>query len=300
MDTCIQIFAYNRPYHLEKALVALSVIDSFSKYEVFINVDGFKDESDKVKNRLTIEICERYSKLYENIKYQTSTKNFGLSSAIISGLNSRFKVFEKVIILEDDIVVSNEFLDYMQHNLDNHSNNPEIGSITSHNEGYFPFWLKNDFVALKRHSCWGWATWRDRWQQIHWDICKESDDVFMEYQEALEKIGYDLKNFLVLTRGNNLDSWAIIWDANMARMQMRSIHPRYSISKNIGFDGSGTNFSLDLNRRQVSGYSFTKNTDSGKYSVSDAYDAILKISHSKPYLKFKQFLEYLRYRRIFQ
>ena len=58
----------------------------------------------------------------KGLSYIIRKKNFGLAKNIVSGINYVFKENDKAIILEDDIIVSPFFLNYMNKNLNIYKN----------------------------------------------------------------------------------------------------------------------------------------------------------------------------------
>jgi hypothetical protein len=87
-----------------------------SKSELFIFSDGSKNIdflAKVVAVRKYIHTIEGFAKvtIYE------SDENLGLSNSIISGVTKIISVFDKVIVLEDDLILSENFLCYMNQSL---------------------------------------------------------------------------------------------------------------------------------------------------------------------------------------
>ena len=90
--------------------------------------------------------------------------NLGTSKNIAFGLKQIFKKYSKNIIIEDDILISKNFLHQMNYFLEKFSGNKNISSI----EGYM-YPVKFDktvpnYFYLKGSGCWGWATWKRSWE----------------------------------------------------------------------------------------------------------------------------------------
>ena len=66
-------------------------------------------------------------------------------------------------MLEDDIVVAKNFLDYINQALDLYQNEQRVGAISAFNFCNTPC-AKEEAYFLWQSTSWGWATWRDRWQ----------------------------------------------------------------------------------------------------------------------------------------
>src|SRR5260370_30670471 len=74
---------------------------------------------------------------------------------------------ERVIVLEDDIVVSPFFLSYMNGALSLYEDEPRVASIHAY---VYPIKepLPETFF-LRGADCWGWATWRRGWELFNSD-----------------------------------------------------------------------------------------------------------------------------------
>ena len=108
----IVLFVYSRKKILEKTINCLKKNKLAKKSELFIFSDGYKSEKDK----LHVDQVRSYLnkiKGFKKIKIILRKKNLGLAKNIVSGVSEIIKKYSKVIVLEDDIIVSADFLDFM-------------------------------------------------------------------------------------------------------------------------------------------------------------------------------------------
>lgn len=237
----IVLFLYNRPDHTKLTLNALANNKEASDSELFIYCDGLKPDSsekdqDNVKEVRHIANQEnRFKKI--NVIYRE--ENLGLANSIISGVTEIINQFGRIIVLEDDIVVSTSFLKYMNYALDYYQDNEKIASI----HGYsFPINNLPDFYFLKGTDCWGWASWKRAWNYF------EADGIVLYDKLINSDKGYDFNfynsyNYLGMLSDqiqNKNDSWAIRWYASAYLNDMLTLYPGKTFVLNIGFDGSGT------------------------------------------------------------
>lgn len=228
--------------------------------EIFIYSDGYKSEVDK-QDVLSVR---KYLKTIDGFKSLTiveSEKNKGLAKSIIDGVTEVINKYKKIIVLEDDLIVSNDFLEYMNDALDFYKNDQKIWSIS----GYGPKLpcLENynkDLYLSPRGSSWGWATWQDRWCNIDWGV---SDfEQFQNDKQSIKRFnqgGNDLFKMLELQVLNKIDSWAIRWCYAQYKNNSYTVVPKDSKVFNDGFaDGMGTHnsgadikWSTELSNRKV-------------------------------------------------
>lgn len=233
----IAIFAYNRVDHLKRLIESLKC-NALSKDSIlYIFCDG-----PKVNNDLSVQKVRSYVRSIEgfkNIITVYSNENKGLAKSIISGINHVFQKHKTIIVLEDDLSVSEDFLEYMNYTLKFFRDNSNIGSI----HGYvYPIENLPDYFFLKGADCWGWATWKEKW-----GFFEENGNLLLSSIEALQlKDSFDYNGAYPFYRmlqnqvkGKN-NSWAIRWHASCYLNNLLTLYPGKSFISNHGFDESGT------------------------------------------------------------
>jgi hypothetical protein len=128
--------------------------------------------------------------------------------------------------------------------LDAYADNPRIFSISGYNYPNELLSIPKDYslpvYLSRRNSSWGWATWRDRWAQVDWDLSDlESFRRSRAQQKAFNLGGTDLTEMLLAQACGDVDSWAIRFSYAHFRNRAWAIYPVRSLTHNIGNDGSG-------------------------------------------------------------
>jgi len=235
----LAIFSYNRPQHLNALYQAIEHLKLENQYCFHLFNDGPK--ASKTRDiALVQDLTDKFSNRVSNCILSRKTENLGLAKSIRSGLDSVFTKHEKAIILEDDIIPTIEFFEAMEFFLTNSIGDRKIGSITGANTTRFPFYVRDDFLARKRHSSWGWATWADRWVSIDWRYV-ERDFLFdKQLIKKIKRVSPDLVRYAKLQELGEIDSWATAMNIDFIKRDLLCIVPRQNLISNIGFDGSGT------------------------------------------------------------
>jgi hypothetical protein len=253
------VFGYSRPDSLDMCLTAIKDLELDFKPNVRVYIDGPPEPSmNQIVNK-SVQVAEKYSK-YFNLSVQKANKNLGLANSIISGINSAFEEYDQIIVLEDDIIITKSFYNFVINGLELYRKDQRVASI----HGYTPPITFNDYQPffLKGADCWGWATWKDRWEEV----CFDSNQLILKInQSKLVKefsLDYSFPYLGMLQNQANgkIDSWAIRWHASMFTQGRLTLYPPISLVTNIGFDGSGTNFVSENKSFKVQGkeipYSF--------------------------------------------
>jgi hypothetical protein len=238
MYSAICIFAYNRPFHLERTLNALAQNYQASESEIYIFIDGPKGEHDELSVRKSIKLAEEVDS-FKNKHVIASEKNKGLAESIKNGINQVFETHSKVIVLEDDILTKKSFLRYMNAALDKYENYEDVASVQSFSVATG---IYKQYFFLPGADCWGWGTWRDRWVNVNWDSKELLKEIVLSGSERKFNFNnsYNFSSLLSLQSKSKIDSWAICWQASTFLRNMKSIYPPINLSSNIGFDQFAT------------------------------------------------------------
>lgn len=241
------IFCYRRK--INKLIYSLSRNKESSNSKLFIFSDGFKSNLDE-HDVLNVRKSLKKIKNFKSVSIIESDKNNGLANSIIKGVTSVINKFGKAIILEDDLIVSPYFLNFMNNSLNFYKKNKHIWSISGFSPpiNYPKNYREEVFLSL-RSTSWGWATWLNRWDKVDWSLknfnqFKKNKNKIKQFEEG----GNDLFKMLELQYLGKIDSWAIRWCYSQFLNSAYSITPKTSMIQNIGF---GDNFSTHNKGKEV-------------------------------------------------
>lgn len=257
----ICLFTYNRLSETKKTVDALRNNLLASKSELFIFSDGWKNDSAKIE----VEKVRNYLKTIDGFKKITIIErldNYGLAKSIIEGVSEIINQYGRVIVLEDDLITSKNFLIYMNDALEFYSTTPKVWSISGfsfpiiHQDGY-----QFDAAFGLRASSWGWASWQDRWDKVDWDV---SDyDQFIKNQSSQKRFnlgGSDLCKMLADQMTGKINSWAIRFCYAQFKDGAFDLYPTLSKVESIGFGVDASN-TKGMNKR------FATKLDCGELST---------------------------------
>jgi len=238
----IVIFAYNRPVHFSKTLSALSECTMAKKSSIYVYLDGPKGATDKKKQEEILRICDLFQPKFGKLTVFQREKNLGLSTNIIDGVSEIVKKFKRIIVLEDDIIVSKSFITFMNIALIHYRNQKNIWHISSYNH-LRPHLANPKPFLTQTMNCWGWATWEDRWSHFSKEV-KPASQYFSTYYQYI-KFNFiycsDLHSQLRLNYNKSINTWSIYWYVTIFVNNGLCLSPNLSLSTNIGLDGSGQN-----------------------------------------------------------
>ena len=239
----IALFVYKRPDKTLKVLEGLQSNSILSKSNLFVFQDGLKSnptDQELFNHNEVFKIIGSFKGAYSKhiVRHES---NLGLAKSLTSGISDLLRNHESVIILEDDIVPSMFFLEYMNLSLFLYKDNPKVGSVSAYS---YP--VKNNnlpsFFFLNLTSSWGWGTWSRAWNQYNPDGKHLRDLVISESNIGQFNFNntFDFMSMLEDCINGKNDSWGVRWYASCYLSGLLTLYPKFSLVNNIGHDNSGT------------------------------------------------------------
>jgi glycosyltransferase involved in cell wall biosynthesis len=248
------IFAYNRPEFLKKTLESLHANDLSSESELFIFCDGPKAAAQQPELQKIDDVRKiaREKKWCKSVSIIEAEKNKGLANSVIDGVSQIIKKYGKVIVVEDDVLLSPYFLQFMNEALETYKNEEQVLSIGSWSYFAVPDKIKDETYFFRFPDSIAWATYERSWKLFELNANKlfkklKEDGRIKNFNGGL-KFPY-FTNMLEAQINGKVNSWAIRWTALAVLLNKLTVFPAISLSKHIGFDADATHEknSIDYN-----------------------------------------------------
>ena len=255
--TPVAIFAYNRPDHTLRSLTALSKCRRFSECEFYLYSDGAKTDAASGEVETTRVVLQDWAAAHD-AQVIEQPQNLGLAKSVVTGVTDLCARYGRVIVVEDDLIVSPDFLHFMIESLDHYETDEQVMQV-----GGFtlspPANLATDAFLLPVTTTWGWGTWQRAWKQFAWVPAElEATKRDEAWQNLFNLNGACAFSSMLEDRlaGKN-DSWGILWWYAVSRSRGLVAYPTRSLVWNGGFDGSGIHCGSGdfLNQGDVPSYS---------------------------------------------
>jgi GR25 family glycosyltransferase involved in LPS biosynthesis len=241
----VLIIGFNRPEKLKRVIE--KVIDE--QREIYVALDGPRkfNQRDEIKVEQCIEIVKKFQKT-KKIFTLYQKQNLGCKIGEQRAMNWFFDNNEAGIILEDDVIIENEFLNFCDENLVKYRNDDKIWSIC----GFIPFEIrslnldnsKKEFYTCDTPQTWGWASWKRVWQKYQSEITINDlqnikyPEIFYEKKYKINKKIWE-RRFLDLIHGR-VSTWDYQFTLSCWNNSGINIFPRRNYVLNIGFDSEAT------------------------------------------------------------
>src|SRR4051794_17874331 len=238
----ICLFVFKRLDTLKESVTSLQKNELAPLSDLYI----FSDAAGKLSDEEAVNSVRNYCKTitgFKSVNVVLSEKNLGLAPSVIKGVTNIINKYKKVIVLEDDLIVSNNFLYFMNEALVFYKDNERMFSVAGYTSP-MKCRTNEDVYFTKRGSCWGWGTWINKWDTIDWDVTDYK--IFINdkrTQRQFNEMGSDLTNFLRKQQTGKLNSWAIRWNYEQFKRNQYTVFPVVSKVTNEGFGDSATHTS---------------------------------------------------------
>lgn len=233
----IALFTYNRADKTQRVVESL-LQNAEAKYsDLFIFSDGSKSPEKKAgvkENRKYIHTISGF----KSISIIEREKNWGLANSLIAGITEVINKYGRVIVVEDDLILSPYFLKFMNDGLEKYKDDDRVGTINA----FVPpikEKLPDTYFLYFMHP-WGWATWKRSWDLLN-----------LNTKYLLRKMRFKVKKFnlggncgsygnLYCQKVGLVDSWYIRFYASLFLNKKLNLFPKQAMVINGGLDDSGT------------------------------------------------------------
>jgi len=225
----IALFAYARPDHLARTLEGLR---KSNVPLIYAFCDGARDDSVVAQVKKVREILHTVD--WARIFITERESNLGLGTSVRAGVTEVLELHDKVIVIEDDIVMRPGAYDYACSALNHYENDNRVMSVTMWNHPIMvPGGSEYGFFS-ERFMCWGWGTYRKYWQLYSGSIREIYYSLEPDVKDRVNKYGRDL------FRQVDYSQIANIWYAGYAFLHFKlgklSYFPPEPLVVNIGKD----------------------------------------------------------------
>ncbi len=237
----IAVIGFKRPKHIQETLYALSQNYSIDKAPLYIFIDGARDDP---KEKQLVQQTQETSKAFPwkgKKIIHASPHNKGLQNAVRHAIDITLTDYKSIIVVEDDIVTSPYFYNFISAGLTQYENNQSIGAICGHVYSisrkifnpHSPFFLKH-------FCCWGWATWRDRWNSLCWDAQKLNQSLNRNKKKELD-YGHSrwVSGILKAQMNGYINTWDVQTGVSLFLQNRFCLYPPETLTNNIGWRNDG-------------------------------------------------------------
>ena len=200
---------------------------------VYLAVDGGKDsKAVSTQDESLQRIYDLAVTLSITLIVRRRHSNAGLAVGVIEGITWFFQHEEFGVILEDDLLISPSFFNFISEAQSRFEVFPDVALISGNN--YFALETNKAILTCHYPLIWGWATWRDVWSEFISSLGVSLSPKFNhQISLVVNAFWFTAAN---QSRSGIVDSWAMSF-AHHIRMRSRiCISPPQNLVSNKGAD----------------------------------------------------------------
>ena len=247
----IALFCFKRLNTLTACIESLKLCPEAIHKDLIIFSDAGRNEGEQKK----VDEVRSYIKNingFKNIRINLREENFGVDYNIIRGIQEMAKEFESFIVLEDDLVVSSQFLWFMDAGLKHFKDFDRVLTLSAFNYVKIPKNYIWDSYFAGRTNPWGWATWSHKIKDVDWDLAqKESFLSNPNEMKAFNVWGSDRTRMLRRTLIGEIRAWDIRLDYYQFKKELITVYTCKNLVINNGFNNSDASNTTGFNRFKV-------------------------------------------------
>lgn len=238
----IALFTYSRADHTRQAVESLLRNKEAAESDLYVFSDGPKTDEKREavqQNREYIHTIQGF----KSIHIIEREKNWGLANSLIAGITEIVNKYGRVIVVEDDLILSPYFLQFMNDALEKYADDDRVSAISAFLNP-IDCQAPNTFF-LRYFACWGWATWDRAWRLFNPDTKALLKQIRWKTKE-FNVGGYgDFYGMLYCQKVGLVDSWAVRFYASSFLAGKFVLFPGKSLAVQTGLDGTGTHSGID-------------------------------------------------------
>ena len=158
----VLIIGYSR---VESIQIQIEKLLKYKTEKIYLSLDFSENPVVQRKQYELLQYCAR-----KNMESKTSIvvwqrkRNHGVAIGVLSAIEWFFAVNEYGIIVEDDLVFDENFLEFCSVALEQYRSCEEVLLISGNRYDGQP--TKLEVVGTNYPQIWGWATWRSKWKEM--------------------------------------------------------------------------------------------------------------------------------------
>lgn len=251
----VAVFVYNRIDTTIATLTALRANTLAHDTDVTVFSDGPRDDDARPRVQAVRTYLDDVARanarehFFRSFTVVARTENYYLERNIIEGIAEVFRTRDRIIVLEDDIVTSPHYLDYMNRAFDLYASEPRVMHVagftnldllTPEGRALLPS-PRADVYFTPHMSGWGWGTWRDRWQQHFRHYASRREALEGMTPADCDRIQYGGVFPCLRSLDRSPIPWDICWELAIYKARGLCLTPAHTLVRNVGLR-NGTHF----------------------------------------------------------
>lgn len=225
---------------LEMSMMLFSRLKSLDVREIYLSIDGPRHNED---SRIQKEIVNVAQTLFDTVHLNRLEKNMGVSEGPVNALDWFFSVNDFGVILEDDILPTKGFFEFVKEMYLKYNGVDRVLTINSGSYSTAPEKFDLKYYYSSYVHIWGWATWSHVWALYKVNISS------IDVKKVCNSKDWSSSGEKRYWRRNFLKDYRYHWDFQLSFLSFSlngiNVTPTRTLTQNIGFQESSHIFLSD-------------------------------------------------------
>lgn len=234
----VVLFVYKRLTETKRTIESLIQNPEASSTDLIVFVDGAKNDFEQLE---VDNVAQYVSNLtsFKSLEVIQRESNFGLANSFVNGISEVLSKFNAAIFLEDDNLLSKDFLRYMNLTLNEYLTDTKVLAVTGYSFPLIPKETKPYFIHGA--GTWSMGTWARSWELFESDAVSALQKVEeCGLSSKMNMYGIDFYSMLKKQARGEIDSWGVRWWATAVIHNMATLYPGPPLCINFGGNEQGT------------------------------------------------------------
>ena len=248
-DVCVLLIGFNRPELLKKRAKELY---KSSASNIYISIDGGPESHTTQMAEFKTYAIKLLGNQIINLNHHKN--NLGLVKHTTETISKILGTFEYIIVVEDDVILSNNFYRNMVSGLNLQKilnlNGVVSGGSTIYNKN-----KKNKWKYVATPGVWGWACSATTWSGVNFDLAKVDLKSELEKSDTWRKLTKFEKKYwtskFIKVKNNPFYTWDYQFIYHLFKNNMISISPIFSMTGTEGFGDTRSTHTSEGKPRRI-------------------------------------------------
>lgn len=239
-NTPVLYITFARPEYASQSFAAIKKAQPKKLY--FYSNKARDDRPDEVSRNEEVRSYVRQIDWACEVKTWFRDEYVDVFTSLWGAIDWVFDNEEQAIVIEEDVIASPAFFDYVGKLINTYKDNKKVWIISGNNAlpKYTP---KNlSYFPTRFADIYGWASWRDRWKQVDkrltfWPEFRKSPEFRSYYETWLQRFFMRMYFDQVFNKIDHYNPWDFIFTCNMVRNQAYCLMPTGNLNQDIGVAG---------------------------------------------------------------
>jgi hypothetical protein len=209
---------------------------------IYVSIDGPKnDQIHQIQNTLYSDLKQKQVNYSGKINIWQRELNMGSGASVIASLDWVFEYEDSCIIIEDDLLVTDELFSFLDFGLREMKNLKNLKMVTGTNP--FEDVTCGDLGKVNYPVSWGWATNQENWKALR-------ELIFNGAPKPATTLEFRKTQFWKVGRKRALSGQIEAWDVPLAsemyKTNFYTLIPPVNLVSNLGFDQFATHTSESI------------------------------------------------------